>query len=307
MFLGRDRSTESASPPPDEILDEGGGPPFPFYIPTPEETPAQEEIEMDCTPDCTLNIDYLTLLLRPPSASSAGSDLSWTPTPQTIVDDASKDSQDGLPTEADKDLNVDDATDVEDKIVSVPFSYEDGDGVRRECRVDVGGAELLAGQKQGYAYVGTEHEETEEEVIAREEKAKKIGWMEGWLARLNPAKHQVKPKKWVRDGKGGGCWVAVDNDKSLRVVVEWKKARLEEGRWFVESDVVEREDMRLEKLSSPPLRYKLEVTRPRARHVPGGEENMDPLTRRASRFQPPLVGRFSVEQEMLLMGKTDSR
>ncbi|KAK7188314.1 hypothetical protein PSPO01_05505 [Paraphaeosphaeria sporulosa] len=245
---------------------------------------------------------------RSPSQSSLESDFSWTATPVTPLtsvndtsthvsqDTSSENVDDNRTIVADADLDMGDATDAEDNIVTVPINF-DNNGMLKEYHIDIRETELLAGQEQGYAYIGIEHEETEEQAITREDKAKEKGWMDGWLARKNPTKYQIQPRKWVPNGEGGGRWVEVDLDKRLRVIVEWKRARYRDGRWFVELRVLEREHTRLEKLSSPPLRFKIEVTRPRA------PQRSDPLTGRSLRFQPPLMGTFSEGQEWLLEGK----
>ncbi|KAL5403694.1 hypothetical protein PMIN03_009677 [Paraphaeosphaeria minitans] len=271
-----------------------------LFIPTPKD---------DAETESTTASVPLSPIVRSLSQSSFESTLSWTPTPFTPVtsftDTSTRPSEDIASEYVDDDVAIttetvfgmDDATDDEDKTVSVPITFKDTNGVLEEYHLDIRETELFAGQEQGYAYIGIEHEETEEQAIAREDKAKQTGWMDGWLARTNPAKYQAKPKTWVPNGEGGGRWVDVDPDTRLRVILEWKRARYSDTRWLVETEVLEREHTRMEKLDSPPLRFKIEVTRPRAPQLP------DPLTGRFLRFQPPLMGSFSAQQDSLLDGK----
>lgn len=194
-------------------------------------------------------------------------------------------------------VDLDDATDEEDRIVSVRIRYKH-DGVLNQFFMDVRESEILAGQRQGFVFIGIEFEESEEDAIAREEEAKKKGWMNGWLVRTSPEKYQVLPRKWVAGGDKGGRWLDADPDTRLRVIVEWKKASYGDGMWFVEPEVVERELTRMEKLSDSRLRFKVEVKRPK---IP---LSCGPLTGRSRRAQPPLMGTFSETQMRLLDGKT---
>jgi hypothetical protein len=204
--------------------------------------------------------------------------------------------------------NLDDTTDIEDAAtktrptVNVPINYKDAAGFLTKYHLDVKEKDLIVGQARGYAYVGIEHVETEEEAVAREEERKKTGWMAGWLARTNPERYQVRPKRWVAgaDSNGGGRWVEVDPDPRLRVITVWRKAHYRNRRWFLDQSIEGTQPHRMARLSSPPLHYRLEVDRLPLRP---GDRKFDPLTWRARRFPPPLMGTFSVDQERLYEDK----
>ncbi|KAJ4360328.1 uncharacterized protein N0V89_000890 [Didymosphaeria variabile] len=252
-----------------------------------------------------------------PARSSFETDLNRSASPITSANDASQNGQDAPidvddneEIEGDEDLNTGDETDTADTI-SVPINYKDASGITNEYHLDINETELIIGQARGYAYIGNEHQETDEEAIAREKKESQTNWMTGWLVHANPEKYQVKPKKFVPSGKGkgGGRWVDVDEDDKVRVVVEWKKALYRDRRWFVNVDVEEIEERRTTKLGDPPLQYKLEVPRPKPPQsglLRDGDELIGAprcLAGPSKRCQPPLMGKFSVEQRKRYAGK----
>ncbi|KAL1598763.1 hypothetical protein SLS60_007905 [Paraconiothyrium brasiliense] len=261
---------------------------------------------------------------RTHARSSLETSLSRSASPITSVNEASQNGQDALEEDAEdnedtegdedgegEDLDTGDETDIAD-IVSVPINCRDASGILIGYRLDVNETELVIGKARGYAYIGIEHQETDEEAMIRAQKKSETSWMTGWLARKNPEKYEVKPKKFVPNGKGkvGGRWVDVDEDDEVRTVVKWRKALYKDGRWFVDLDVEENDGRRIARSSRPPLQYKLEVSQPeppQSGFLHGGDGFIGAPRCFAGlprRCQPPLEGTFSVEQEKRFEGKS---
>lgn len=223
--------------------------------------------------------------------------------------DASSDF--GTDTCDDEDDDTDDDTDIEAiPTINVPFASKDASGTITEYRLDINENELRTARRRGHAYLRIERAETEDEAFSRQEEDEKKHWMNGYLTRMDSEKHKVVPRKFVPGGKGkgGGRWVDAAEDSHSHFVVEWRVAEYRRGRWVVRMDDVERrEEKSIEKgerrCESVQVQWRLELDAPpaplRNRLTRGGDGHAAPSTR----FQPPLMGTFSVEEERKYVGK----